>query len=248
MREVADRRCRSPRHRSANDLAFADIAVAHRLAGGGKRRAARPLLEQVAAGSRVRVSTGVTQARRFSDSAVAAAAGTVAAGPAARAGADPAGAVPAGTLDAPCVGAAPCRGVSRGRDLLDGRSHDRGLGATTGVASLLMFLGAEPPSFSFGFGCCACCGGGGGGGGGDCACRTPQHRFADRAGRSCPTSAARRTAAPRGSRSPPRSRRPCPAVEVRPVHGRSTLMPSARCGGIKTGAGRVGSASGVNAV
>ena len=31
-----------------------------------------------------------------------------------------------------------------------------GLGATTGVASLLMFFGAEPPSLSFGFGCCAC--------------------------------------------------------------------------------------------
>ena len=41
----------------------------------------------------------------------------------------------------------------------------RGLGATTGVAWLLMFLGAEPPSFSLGFACC-CAGGGGGGGGG----------------------------------------------------------------------------------
>jgi len=41
-----------------------------------------------------------------------------------------------------------------------------GVGATTGVASLRMFLGAEPPCFSFGFGCCFCLGGGGGGGGG----------------------------------------------------------------------------------
>ena len=42
----------------------------------------------------------------------------------------------------------------------------RGFGATTGVASLLMFLGADPPSFSFGLGCVCCCGGGGGGGAG----------------------------------------------------------------------------------
>ncbi len=41
-----------------------------------------------------------------------------------------------------------------------------GLGASTGVASLLMLGGAEPPSFSFGLGCCFSCGGGGGGGGG----------------------------------------------------------------------------------
>ena len=42
-----------------------------------------------------------------------------------------------------------------------------GAGATTGVASLRMFLGAEPPCFFFGFGCCLWGGGGGGGGGGD---------------------------------------------------------------------------------
>jgi hypothetical protein len=41
-----------------------------------------------------------------------------------------------------------------------------GFGASTGVASLLMFGGAEPPSFSLGLGCCVCRGGGGAGGGG----------------------------------------------------------------------------------
>jgi len=58
------------------------------------------------------------------------------------------------TFDAPCVGDVPWRGVSLvaifgGRGITIG-----GLGATTGVASLLMFLGADPPSFSFGFACC----------------------------------------------------------------------------------------------
>ena len=41
----------------------------------------------------------------------------------------------------------------------------RGFGATTGVASLLMFCGDEPPSLSLGFAREACRGGGGGGGG-----------------------------------------------------------------------------------
>ena len=40
-----------------------------------------------------------------------------------------------------------------------------GLGAATGVASLLMFGGAAPPSFSLGLACCLGGGGGGGGGG-----------------------------------------------------------------------------------
>ena len=41
-----------------------------------------------------------------------------------------------------------------------------GVGATTGVASLRIFLGADPPCFSFRLGCCFWRGGGGGGGGG----------------------------------------------------------------------------------
>src|SRR6476469_8067348 len=69
------------------------------------------------------------------------------------------------TSDAPCVGAVPCRGVSEAAICCTGGVTILGLGATTGVASLLIFLGAEPPSFSFGLGCCFCVGGGGGGGG-----------------------------------------------------------------------------------
>jgi protein TonB len=44
-------------------------------------------------------------------------------------------------------------------------SSMRGLGATTGVAVLLMFLGEEAPSFAFGFSFSSGSGTGGGGGG-----------------------------------------------------------------------------------
>src|SRR4051794_11996585 len=70
------------------------------------------------------------------------------------------------TSDAPWVGAVPCRGVSLAAIFCTGGVSIFGLGATTGVASLLIFLGADPPSFSFGLGRCFWVGGGGGGGGG----------------------------------------------------------------------------------
>ena len=56
-----------------------------------------------------------------------------------------------------------CLGVSVATIGWTGGVSILGLGATTGVASLLMFLGLDPPSFSLGFGCCRCGGGGGGG-------------------------------------------------------------------------------------
>ena len=58
------------------------------------------------------------------------------------------------TSDAPWVGALPWRGVSLAAICCTGGVTIRGFGATTGVASLLMFVGADPPSFSLGFGCC----------------------------------------------------------------------------------------------
>src|SRR5206468_6474351 len=67
------------------------------------------------------------------------------------------------TSDAPCVGAVPCRGVSVAAIFCTGGVSIFGFGATTGVASLLMFFGAEPPCFSLGLGWWCCCGGGGGG-------------------------------------------------------------------------------------
>src|SRR6185295_13545283 len=69
------------------------------------------------------------------------------------------------TFDAPWVGALPWRGISAAAIGLTGGVSTFGLGATTGVASLLMFLGLDPPSFSFGFAVCWAGGGGGGGGG-----------------------------------------------------------------------------------
>ena len=66
----------------------------------------------------------------------------------------------------PWVGIVPCRGVSLAAIWGTGGTTTFGLGASTGVASLLMLGGAEPPSFSLGLGCCFCGGGGGGGGGG----------------------------------------------------------------------------------
>jgi hypothetical protein len=70
------------------------------------------------------------------------------------------------TFDAPCVGAAPWRGVSLAAIFWTGGVSIRGFGATTGVASLRTFFGADPPSLSLGLCCWRCCGGGGGGGGG----------------------------------------------------------------------------------
>src|SRR5687768_15127716 len=48
----------------------------------------------------------------------------------------------------------------------------RGFGATTGVASLLIFFGEAAPSLAFGFCFCSFCNGGGGGGGGGTISRT----------------------------------------------------------------------------
>ena len=66
------------------------------------------------------------------------------------------------TLEAPCIGAGPWRGVSVAGVVFTGGVSIRGLGATTGVASLLMFFGEDPPSFSLGFGRWLWGGGGGG--------------------------------------------------------------------------------------
>ena len=57
-------------------------------------RAARPHVEQLAAGNRGRASTGVDEPRRFGDAAIAAAAGAAARAAAAGARADAAGAGP----------------------------------------------------------------------------------------------------------------------------------------------------------
>src|SRR5687767_814506 len=70
------------------------------------------------------------------------------------------------TFEAPCVGSVPSRGVSLVAILGGSGSTIGGFGATTGVASLLMFLGDAAPSFALGFAFSACWTGGGGGGGG----------------------------------------------------------------------------------
>lgn len=67
------------------------------------------------------------------------------------------------TSDAPCVGAAPWRGVSVAAIFCTGGVSIRGFGATTEVAWLLMFLGDDPPAFNLGLGWWRRRGGGGGG-------------------------------------------------------------------------------------
>ena len=96
------------------------------------------------------------------------------------------------TSAAPCVGAVPARGVALAAMCWTGGSRITGLGATTGVAWLLMFLGAEPPSFSLTLGCCRGRGGGGGGGGG-CRARSNTWKVASRAGVSILPARSRKT-------------------------------------------------------
>ena len=151
MREVADlgidrREYRVPRI----DRAFADRPLA-RPAGAGRRRAARPLIEQaaveIAAAQHRREQARRVQRRRRRRRRP----GHCPPAPLPVPVPTPPAPVPGPrTSDAPWVGAAPWRGVSLTRDLRHRRSTIFGLGATTGVASLLMFLGDEPPSFSLG--------------------------------------------------------------------------------------------------